>query len=79
MHGLHTSTQYLNETLEPLNWIRVSQANSRELTCSVKSFIEDQQIYEFQATHKSFPLDIIPSTGSHLRLCKAFMNVFGTF
>jgi hypothetical protein len=31
MHGLHTSTQHLNnETLEPLNWIRVCPSRHHE-------------------------------------------------
>jgi hypothetical protein len=30
MHGLYTSTQHLDETLEPLNWIRVRPSRRDE-------------------------------------------------
>ncbi len=30
MYGFHTSTQHLNETLEPLNWIRVHPSCRKE-------------------------------------------------
>ncbi len=33
IHGLHISTQHLDETLEPLNWIRVRSSRCHEHFC----------------------------------------------
>ncbi len=73
MHGLHTSTQHHNETLEPLNWIRVrpSRCNEHSCKCSHVWYCVSCNIIKY-TTFKplrspSFHIDI-RSTDSHLNI-----------
>ncbi len=71
MHGLYTSTQHLNKTLEPLNWIRVhpSHRDEHSCECSHVLYYVSCNISKYTTfkphTRPSFRI-FIPSNGSHL-------------
>ncbi len=71
MHGLHTSTLHLNETPEPLNWIRVcpSHCNEHSCECSPVLYCVSRNICKYSTfkplTHPSFRI-YKRSTDSHL-------------
>jgi hypothetical protein len=71
MHGLYTSTQHFDETLEPLNWTRVRPSrrdeHSRErspVMYSVECNISKYTTFK-PRTRPSFRISI-PTNGSHL-------------
>ncbi len=86
MHGLYTSTQHLDKTLEPLNWIRVRPSRCEEHSCKLSHVLyyvacNFRKYPTFkQHTRPSFYIHI-PSNGSHLNsvlpllLCTLMMGM----
>jgi hypothetical protein len=79
MHGLYTSTQHLDKTLEPLNWIRVRPSRHDEHFCECSHVM----YYDSCNTSKymtfkphTCPLFCIfrPNNGSHLSIIKQQIN-----
>jgi hypothetical protein len=71
MHGLYTSTQHLNKSLEPLNWIRVwpsrRDKHSRKHSHVLYYVSCNSSKYTTFKPHTRPSFDIfIPSNGSHL-------------
>jgi hypothetical protein len=72
MHGLYMSTQHLDETLEPLNWIRVRTSRRDKHFCerSHVLYYVSCNISKYTTfkphTSPSFCI-FIPSNGSHLK------------
>ncbi len=79
MHGLHTSTQHLDKTLKPLNWIRVcpslcsehTRKHSHVLHC-VSCNISKYKTFN-PHTCPSFRIYVC-STGSHLTIMMLTLN-----
>ncbi len=72
MHGLYTSTQHLDETLEPLNWIRICPSHCDEhsskhshvlyyISCNISKYTT------FKPHNRPSFCIFIPSTGYHLK------------
>jgi hypothetical protein len=83
MHGLYTSAQHLDETLEPLNRIRVSPFRRDKHPCErshvlyyVSCNISKHTTFK-PHTHPSFRI-FIPSNGSHLKAAHRMLVILTT-
>ncbi len=76
MHGLYTSTQHLDETLEPLNWIRVRPSHRDKHSCEHSHVLyyvscNMSKYMPFKPnTCPSFCI-FLPSNSSHLNINKS--------
>jgi hypothetical protein len=80
MHGLYTSTQHLDETLEPLNWIRVHHSCRDKHSCKLSHVLyyvscKIGKYVTFKPHTRPLFHIFIPSNGSHLDGTKLFMGI----